>query len=159
MAAAKRKTIPAGLTRQRLTVPPPPAPFIRETTRISALAELLARVELLRNDILPCCPQIDIGTDLVTQHHNVLKRVQIKGQATNGRSPDTFTFSTRRNDLEGKQVYRPDELDVFIFVHTELIRFFVVPAERLIDSGRYTITFGPNSHMQWENAWWLLKKL
>lgn len=131
--------------------------FVPESARISRLAEFMAEAAMLRHDILPYRTSIDIGTDIITHHWSVLRRVQIKGQATNSRLPDTFTFSTCRNELTGKRPYRHDEIDAFIFVHTELARFFVVPAPDIIASGRRTITFSPTSHQQWENAWWILK--
>lgn len=152
------RATPVKLSRSKFSAPEPVVPFISDTARISTLAELMAKVEMLRNDIMPCEPATDIGTDIVTQHRHILKRVQIKGQATDGKSPHTFTFSTRRNELNGKRAYEPDELDAFVFVHTECRRFFIVPARKIVESGRYTITFGPNSHNKWENAWWVLKR-
>jgi hypothetical protein len=150
--------VPVKLTRAKLAAIEPPPQYIPDNLCVSFLSSLLARIEMLRHDIMPCGPEGDLGTDVVSQHHSVLKRVQIKGQATDGKSPDTFTFSTCRNDAGGKRPYRLDELDAFVFVHTGCERFFVVPAAPIIKSGRYTITFGPNSHSQWENAWWVLKK-
>lgn len=145
------------LSRQKLAVPPEPAAFIPENARISKAAEFLAEAYMVQNNILPFRTSLDIGTDIVTQHWDIFKRVQVKGQSTDGKSEDTFTFSTRRYEQGIKKAYRPGELDAFVFVHTGLLRFFIVPADEIVDSGRYTITFGPNSHQRWENAWWVLK--
>lgn len=130
---------------------------LADSVRISRLAELMAEAELLRNHIVPCRPVIDIGTDVITHYGGVLKRVQVKGQATDGKNEHTFTFSTCRNEPDGKRPYKHNEIDAFIFVHTESARFFIVPAAGIIASGRCTITFSPTSHPQWENAWRVLK--
>lgn len=127
-------------------------------TRVSRIAELMAEVALLRNAIVPCRPAIDIGVDLVTCCGGVLKRVQVKGQATNGKNEDTFTFSTCRCENGVRTPYKPGEIDAFIFVHTEKARFFIVPAATIIRSKRCTITFSPTVHDYWENAWCVLTK-
>lgn len=130
--------------------------FVQPNAKTSSLAEMLGFVQMMRHDILAYKPFIDVGADIITQHHHVLKRVQVKGQATDSKESG-FTFPTTRTDKTGRVMYKPGELDAFVFVHTVFERFFVVPAEVIIDAGRRTITFGPHSHQEWENAWWLLK--
>lgn len=134
-----------------------PKMFVPRSTLISKLAELMAEVQMLRNQIIPCRTAVDIGTDIVTHHWDVMKRVQVKGQATDGKSKDTYTFPTCRYEFGVKKPYALGELDAFVFVHTEEEKFFIMPADDIIKSGRHTITFGPNSHQQWENAWCVLK--
>jgi len=147
----------AKLSRRKIVVPPKPAPFISDNAKISKIAELLAEAYMVRHDILPFRASLDIGTDILTEHRGIFKRVQVKGQATDGKSPETFTFPTRRIEGGVRTPYQLDELDAFVFVHTELLKFFIMPAADIITSSRYTITFGPSSHSQWENAWWVLK--
>lgn len=135
-----------------------PQQLIPDSTLISRMAELMAELSLIREHILPYRRSLDIGTDIITHYGDVLKRVQVKGQASKGRGEHTFTFSTCRNELGVKRPYRPNEIDAFIFVHTEAERFFVMPADQIIASKRCTITFSPTSHPDWEDAWWILKK-
>lgn len=159
-----RNLMPAGKKTTRvlsaLVAPSPSkaALFIPHSARIARIGELLVEIELLRNDILACkmCP--DIGTDYLTQHRDVLKRVQIKSQEADSKFPGRLTFSTRRSGSSANSSYADNEIDTFIFVHTELRRFFIVPAVK-ISPQRHKITFGPNSHSQWEAAWWVLKKI
>ncbi|NDD52630.1 hypothetical protein EBZ39_01915 [bacterium] len=149
---------PKTLSRTKLIVPTEPAPFIPPTVRICKMAELMVHAEMLKNDIMPSIPVADIGTDCLTQHWDILKRVQIKGQEVDLKFPGRLTFSTRRRSRAFSEGYEDNELDAFVFVHTELRRFFIVPANR-ISPDRHKITFGPNSHSQWEGAWWVLKKI
>ena len=148
---------PKPISRAKLVVPPEPAAFIPQTVRVCKVAELMAHTEMLKNDIMPSIPVADIGTDCLTQYWDILKRVQIKGQEVDARFPGRLTFSTRRRSRAVSEGYADNELDAFVFVHTELRRFFIVPASR-ISPERHKITFGPNSHSQWENAWCVLKK-
>lgn len=157
MSLAKKPAAPLST----LVIPTAPAvrrAFIPPSARISRIGELMVEIQLLRNDIMACkmCP--DIGTDYLTQHYDVLKRVQIKSQEADAKFPGRLTFSTRRSGPSEYSSYADNEIDAFIFVHTELARFFVVPATR-ISPKRHKITFGPNSHAQWENAWCVLKKI
>lgn len=131
--------------------------IISAATRTSRIAEIMAEAALLRQAIVPCRPAIDIGTDIVTHYGDVLKRVQIKGQATDGKNENTFTFSTCRNEAAGRRPYKLNEIDAFIFVHTEKARFFIVPAADIIASRRCTITFSPTTHEDCEEAWWVLQ--
>ncbi len=132
-------------------------------TVVGAIAEGMAEAEMLRHGIMPFRPLIDIGVDRVTCCGPILKRVQIKGQQVASRRRNgSLRFETvRGRKVSGRTTpskgYAPDELEAFIFVHTELQLFYIVPADR-ISSDRRSITFGPNSHSQWLNAWWVLKQ-
>lgn len=143
--------------RKKLDLLPEPPPFISESAKISKMAEFLAEAYMVFNDIHPFRSSLDVGTDILAQHHGIYNRVQVKGQATDGKAADTFTFPTCRYENGVRTPYRPGELDAFVFVHTQAMRFFVVPAKLIIDSGQCTITFSPTSHSKWEGAWWVLK--
>lgn len=147
----------ARLSRRKLAVPPPPPAFLPESTKISKMAEFLAEAYMVCNDILPFRASLDVGTDIVTEHLGIFKRVQVKGQASDGKSPDSFTFPTCRYENGVRTPYRPGEIDAFVFVHTQELLFFVMPAAPIIASKQCTITFSPTSHSKWKDAWWVLK--
>lgn len=154
---AKSLVVPA-----TLKVPKPAAPKFAHTVVVGEIAERLVEIEMLRNNIMPCKPVIDIGVDRVTYFGDILKRVQIKGQEADAQHSGRLTFCTRRRKVSPTSAisksYGVNELDAFVFVHTELLRFFVVPASA-IGPTRHKITFGPNSHSKWQDAWWVLKQV
>ncbi len=132
---------------------------------IGAEGVSLAIAKLLRHKIVPCVPLIDIGYDLVSGYDDVVKRIQVKATTTiNTARPDSTRFSlckskackTRRGSaaMTKRRAYRPTDVDVFIFVHVRLKRFFIVPAAEL-DFRRHWITFDRAS--KWANAWHVLK--
>lgn len=130
-----------------------------------AIAEQLAKFELLHNEIMPCKPAVDIGYDIVTCHNAIMKRVQIKSQSSASTHTASLSFSTvRHKNSHGKVVkgrkirpahYAEDELDIFLFVHTVLRRFYAVPASE-IGIGQTSITLPYDS--EWANAWELFKQ-
>lgn len=153
---AKSLIVSAGLT-----VPEPPPAFAKSMV-VGEIAERMAEIEMLRHNIMPCKPVIDVGVDRVTYYGDILKRVQIKGQEADVKDPNRLTFCTRRRKVgptvQISESYAVNELDAFVFVHTDLRRFYVVPASK-ISPARHKITFGPNSHSYWQDAWWVLKRI
>lgn len=129
---------------------------------IGAKGVSMAIAEMYDHQIVPCVPLLDIGYDLIAAHNHVLKRVQVKAtkidpEKTNG----LFTFSVKRrkNTRWNKKEpvwnsYEDNEIDTFIFVHTELRQFFIVPASE-IEYSRHKISFSLTS--EWNDAWHVLK--
>jgi hypothetical protein len=163
---------PAALTALA-TAPPPedfPAPtprpelvprelLLSPNNRVAAIAAHMAYEQMLRRHIVPhTSSSVDFGVDVLTLYgRDVMKRVQIKGQEVQPADDQSLTFPITRSkapkSLVGKsRAYDPLALDAFIFVHIELRRYFVVP---MLELARHTssITFSPNSHSQWEDAW------
>ena len=132
-----------------------------EPVAIGAKGVALAIAEMCDHQIVPCEPKFDIGYDLVAAHNSILKRVQIKSTSIPPAGNGSFTFSVKRRKnwvVDNNNVpaisYKDNEIDVFVFVHTKLHVFFVVPAAE-IDYGRYKISFLPGS--PWRDAWHVLK--
>ncbi len=132
---------------------------------IGAEGVSLAIAKLLRHQIVPCIPIIDIGYDLVSGHQHIVKRIQVKATTTiNMSAPDVTKFSLSKNKacsgrrggskLQKRRAYCPEDVDVFIFVHVRLKRFFVVPVAEL-DFSKHWISF--NKRSRWSNAWDVLK--
>lgn len=130
---------------------------------IGARGVALAMAEMCSRNILPCTPFIDIGFDLISAYRHVLKRVQVKATSVHpSKNNGNFTFSVKRRknwrldkkNAPGSRSYEDNEIDVFIFVHTTMQLFFVVPADE-IDYQRHKISFSLDS--QWRNAWNVLK--
>ena len=127
---------------------------------IGARGVAMAIAEMCEHNILPCTPFVDIGFDIVSVHQSVLKRVQVKSTSidpakTNGR----FEFCVkrrkdrRRYDNNNTSFYPDDFIDAFIFVHTKLRLFFVIPAAKI--ASRHKISFLLDS--PWRDAWDVLK--
>lgn len=136
-----------------------------DSIAIGAEGVSLAIAKLLRHQIVPCIPIIDIGFDLVSGYQGVVKRIQVKATTRiNPATPDSTQFSLSKNKacgsrrgsskLQKRRSYCPEDVDVFIFVHVRLKRFFVVPAAEL-DFSKHWISF--NSRSRWSNAWDVLK--
>lgn len=132
---------------------------------IGAEGVSLAIAKLLRHQIVPCVPLIDIGFDLMAAHGEKLTRIQVKATTViNPARPNSFCFSLAKRKVgvsrDGTYMksqhrsYCPEDVDVFIFVHVRLKKFFVVPASAL-DFRRHKITFKADS--KWANAWHVLK--
>jgi len=135
-----------------------------EKQALGAKGVSMAISEMYDHHIVPCVPLIDIGYDLVVAHNNVLKRVQVKSTAVApNKKTGSITFSTRRRKTCRKQrepdvtndCYARKEIDAFIFVHTRLQLFFIIPGA-MISGTRHKISFGPDS--RWRDAWALLQK-
>lgn len=119
---------------------------------------------MYEHKIVPCVPLIDIGYDLVVAYNGILKRVQVKSTSVAPhKKTGSITFSTRRRKTCRKQrIPSPDndcyghrEIDAFIFVHTKLQRFFIMPGNR-ISGLRHKISFTADS--PWRDAWDVLQK-
>lgn len=129
---------------------------------IGAKGVSLAIAEMYDHQIVPCVPLMDIGYDLIAAHNHVLKRVQVKATSVAPERPNgLLTFSVkRRKAMKANQKtvaaisYTGDEIDAFIFVHTKMHVFFIVPADQ-IKYSRYKISFSLTS--RWRDAWHLLK--
>lgn len=122
----------------------------------------LAISEMYDYQIVPCVPLLDIGYDLIAAHNEVINRVQVKSTGVLPQKPGaSITFSTRRRKTCRQQrenpgatdCYGDQEIDAFVFVHTRLSMFFVVPAE-VIATTRHKISFAPDS--PWRDAWFVL---
>ena len=125
---------------------------------IAAIAENMAENEMFRHGIMPCVPRFDIGVDRITYFGDVIKRVQIKGQETKKRRIDkSYVFDLRRSTNGTTTGYRKNELDAFVFVHTELRLFYIIPASKILPD-QTSVTFSDSVRQQWQNAWWVLKK-
>ena len=136
-----------------------------EAVAIGAEGVSLAIAKLLRHKIVPCVPVIDIGYDLVSGFGSVVKRVQIKATTRiNLSNPDSVRFSLSKHKAglhrngsyvpAQRRVYHPKDIDVFIFVHVRLKKFYVVPAIEL-DFRKHYVTF--NSQSKWADAWHVLQ--
>lgn len=128
---------------------------------IGAKGVALAIAEMYDHQIVPCEPKFDIGYDLVAAHNSTLKRVQVKSTSIAPTRSGIFYFSIKRrknaqvdNNNMPAISYRDNEIDVFVFVHTKLHLFFIVPASE-IDYGKHKISFLRGS--LWHNAWHVLK--
>lgn len=131
---------------------------------IGARGVSLVIAEMYEHQIVPCVPLMDIGYDLIAAHNNVLKRVQVKATKVEPESSNgLFTFSVRRRkncrnqrppNSTSSALYADNEIDTFIFVHTELRQFFIVPGDE-IEYSRHKISFMLTS--PWNDAWHVLK--
>jgi|LakMenEpi03Aug12_release.lakeMendotaPanAssembly.Ray.scaffolds.fasta_scaffold261313_4 hypothetical protein len=130
---------------------------------IGARGVSLVIAEMYEHQIVPCVPLLDIGYDLIAAHNNVLNRVQVKSTAVKTETTNGLcSFSVRRHkscrfrrQKPGKtSQYSENEIDVFIFVHTELRQFFIVPGAEILYC-RHKISFLPDS--VWRDAWHILK--
>jgi len=139
-----------------------PRPLVLpHSTRVTGIAQHMVYQQMLRHDIVPFpSADLDFGVDLLTLYRgNVIRRVQIKGQEAVPANEQALKFSlTRYNKKKGSsQVYDPAALDAFVFVHTELHRYFVVPMA-VIRRYKGSITFSPGCNSRWEDAWEVLKE-
>lgn len=124
--------------------------------RITMIAHHMAYQEMLRHDVVPYpASAADYGIDLLTlADGQVMKRVQIKAQEVMPDDAFRLKFSTSRSD---GRPYAAHSLDAFIFVHIELRRYFVVPMDEMRQH-KSSITFSPDRHGHWEDAWHVLKE-
>lgn len=145
---------PAELTAQ-------PRPLLLPASdRITSIAHYMAYQQMLRHHIVPYPTMTaDYGIDHLTVYNgNVIKRVQIKGQAAWPEDERRLKFSIRRpgqptvRNGRRSYVYDPKSLDVFIFVHIELHRYFIMPMSEV---RRYNsnVTFSAETNTRWEDAW------
>ena len=137
-----------------------------EAVAIGAEGVSLAIAKMLRHKIVPCVPIIDIGYDLVSGYGSVVKRVQIKATTLiNASRPESMRFSLSKHKAglhrngayvpAQRRVYHPSDVDVFIFVHVRLKKFYVMPVAEL-DFRKHYITF--NGKSPWADAWHVLKE-
>lgn len=172
MDAKKSSTFPLSprvirVVEQFTPVSTPPVKSLH-TSPLSARAkgtigEMMAAIEMLRHGIIGCEPVIDIGVDMITFFDKVMKRVQVKSQLADEKRPGKLTFcvTKRKSGMQRNGVYvsspavsyEDGELDAFVFVHTELKRFYVVPAGEVVN--KYKMTFGVDS--KWADAWYILQ--
>jgi len=142
------------------------APVLPNTGTIGAIGASMAITAMLRQNIMPCTPILDVGFDFTTVYGPVVKRVQVKSrQAANNNGVDSLTFSLLRNKAgisrngtyasTAKRGYSAADIDVFIFVHIEGNKFYIMPS-KAVDFSRQKITFRPDSH--WADAWWVLQQ-
>jgi hypothetical protein len=170
---AKKKTTFSLSSRMVSTVagfqaPDPPQPKTLHTAPLSSRAagtigEMMAAIEMLRHGIVCCEPVLDIGVDMMTFFGAVMKRVQIKAQLADEKMPGKLTFcvTKRKSGMNRNGIYMPSpavsyadgEVDAFVFVHTELRRFYVVPASEVVN--KYKMTFNLDS--KWADAWYILQ--
>ena len=142
-----------------------PKSVLPESIAIGEEGVALAMAKFLRHQIVPCVPRPDIGFYLVSAYQHVLKRVQVKSTARQPETAGTFKFSLSKNKASSgrnggekfkqRRVYHAADVDVFIFVHVRLKKFFVVPATEL-DFRKHWVTFKANS--RWANAWQVLQE-
>jgi hypothetical protein len=128
---------------------------------------LLASSEMLRRDILPCHPAVDIGYDIVACAGRKFHRVQVKSTQAADSSTKTgsFRFNVCRRKagafrdgyykaVEGKS-YDEGDVDFFVFVHLPTTSVFVLPSS-LVAAYKCNITLRPDS--KFRNAWHLLDR-
>jgi hypothetical protein len=137
---------------------------------LCARSVALLNYYLLGEGILPSVPQADInGYDVVTDYNGKMQRVQVRatgfarGQKKPPESPRSFTFSILRNkkkrrigdvEFDLRRHFQPGEVDVFIFIHVDYQKIFVVDAEMMdLSKTKFTVYAGQS----WEQAWWVLK--
>jgi hypothetical protein len=161
MLQPKQAVLRAAAIAPTLCVKPIPRPLrIPSSDRITSIAHYMAYQQMLRHHIVPYPTMTaDYGIDHLTVYNgNVIQRVQIKGQEAWPEDERRLTFSIKRSGppttLNGKRCYTydPASLDVFIFVHIELHRYFIMPMSEV---QRYSsnVTFSPETNARWENAW------
>lgn len=125
---------------------------------------LLASTEMLKNDILPCRPAVDIGYDIVAAVNNRFYRLQVKTtQSKDSERERSYRFNVCRRkagafrdgyykEIDAMQ-YEDGDVDFFVFVHLPSSSLFVVPAEVITDY-RSHISLRPDC--EYRDAWHLI---
>ena len=128
---------------------------------------LLASSEMLRRDILPCRPCVDVGYDIVACAGRKFHRIQVK--STQAADSSTVAGSYRFNVCRRKagafrdgyykavsgQAYEEGDVDFFVFVHLPTNSLFVVPSS-VIAEYRHHISLRPTS--EFKDAWHLMER-
>lgn len=138
---------------------------------LCARSVALLNYYLLGEGILPSVPQADInGYDIIADYNGKMQRVQVRatgfarGQQRPETPPRSFTFSILRNKkkrpasgvaaFDLRRHFQKGEVDVFIFMHVDYQKIFVVDTDEIdLSKTKYTVY----TDEAWEKAWWVLK--
>lgn len=124
-----------------------------------------ASMELFKVGIATAHPTVDVGYDLVTDVHGVLKRCQVKAELEGfADRPNLhqlrFNMRRRKAKFSGQNVresrdkqYTTQMIDVMICVSMKHLKLFIVPAS-VIDFTKDWLYY--KQIAQYENAWHVL---
>ena len=119
----------------------------------------VATKKMLASGLIPCCPAIDIGFDLIAAGCPKPARIQIKTVSKGSRwkvcrRPTGVSSSGQYFPRSGLG-YAPGELDFFVFVRLADELCHVVPAAVALEN-RHNITLADDG--PWRDAWHVVKQ-
>jgi hypothetical protein len=124
-----------------------------------------AAMELFKVGIATAHPTVDVGYDLITDAHGILKRCQVKAELDGSAERQQlhqlrFNMRRRKTKLVGDgvrenrdQQYTTSMIDVMICVTMKHDKIFIVPASE-IDFSKDWIYYAQLA--PWEKAWHVL---